>query len=527
MRLAVALASLVLLHAPLASSNNDAPEFPTEVRTEGGVVRGVIEQHSVVYRGIPYAQPPIGAWRWRAPQPVARWQGVRDASRLSPDCMQAPFGLTPPGGRHPVAEDCLYLNIWRPLERARKLPVMVWIHGGGFVNGGSSSPDSTGEGVAKRGVLFVSFNYRLGRFGFFGFPALSEEQPQESKGNYALLDQIAALEWVRRNIENFGGDSRNVTVVGESAGGISINLLLTAPHAKGLFERAIVQSGGGRGLVRPRHLAHDWPQAPSAHTLGLRFAKAKGIHGTDATALRQLRALSAEQVTSGLNMVSLLVPDVAMFSGPVIDDRLIVETPEEAYAAGRQHPVPLIVGATSADLSLQMANTVEDALAVFGANAVEARIAYGPEVASDLKRLNNAIGADISMVEPARFVARSMRRLAQPVYAYRFDYVLQAKRLESPNGAQHATDVPYAFDVLGAVHGNAVTSADARVAAAMCDFWTAFAKSGIPQASGYPAWPIYETATDEIAEFASDGRVTVRPDPWRARLDLVERLHGN
>ena len=517
------LISLVLACA--ATQASEPAAFVTQVRTEGGAVQGAVEQELVVFRGIPYAKPPTGELRWRPPQPVPSWQGVRDGSRLSADCMQAPFGPTPPRGRHPVAEDCLYLNIWRPAKGSRKLPVMVWIHGGGFVNGGSSSPDSTGQGVAARDVLFVSFNYRLGRFGFFAFPALTEEHPEEAKGNYGLMDQIAALRWVSRNIEAFGGDADNITVVGESAGGVSINMLLTSPATRGLFDRAIIQSGAGRDLMRPRRLLEDLPQSPSATSLGVRFAKSKGIEGAGAAALAQLRNLSAEQVTSGLNMVSLLVPDMAMFGGPVIDGQLFTETPEAAYAAGRQHPVPLIIGATSSDLSLFAAKSVEDAFAIFGSDASAARKAYDPSLTGDLKAINNAIGSDRAMVEPARFIARSMSELQHPVYAYRFSYVLEAKRPGSPYGAQHATDVPFAFDLLRAVHGAAVSPQDAQVAAAMCDYWTVFAKSGNPNTPGRTAWPRYTPDTDIILEFAPSGDLLARPDPWRVRLDLVERLN--
>lgn len=518
------LLAFILALCGVAHASDIAPV--ARISTASGVVQGVIENNLAVFRGIPYARPPIGNLRWRAPQPVDPWKDVRDARRLSADCMQAPFGPTPAHGRHPVAEDCLYLNIWRPATDARKLPVMVWIHGGGFVNGGSSSPDSTGEGVATRGAVFVSFNYRLGRFGFFAFPALNEEHIGEAKGNFGLMDQIAALRWVRHNIERFGGDADNITVVGESAGGISINMLLTSPSTRGLFDRAIIQSGGGRKLVRTRYLTKDVPDAVSAATLGIKFAKSKGIEGADAAALAKLRELSADAVTSGLNMVSLLMPDRALFSGPVIDGQLFVESPEAAYAAGRQHPVPSIVGATSSDLSLSFAKSVDDAFALFGTDADAARAAYDPKGEGDLKRINNAIGSDRAMVEPARFIARSMSQLKQPVYAFRFSYVLEAKRSGSPYGAQHATDVPYAFDLLRAVHGDLVSPADARVAAAMCDYWVAFARTGDPNGAGRPTWPAYNAASDTILDFSSSGAPIAAPDPWRTRLDLLERLNA-
>lgn len=518
-RLLLIAASLAFARSALAVD----PPSAAVVRTEGGAVRGVIEHGVAAYKGIPYAAAPIGGLRWRAPQAVEPWIGVKNADRLAPDCMQAPLGPPPRGGRHPIAEDCLYLNIWRPTGERDALPVLVWIHGGGFVNGGSSSADSTGERMAARGVLFVSFNYRLGRFGFFGFPALNEEHTQEPKGNYALLDQIAALRWIRRNIDDFGGDANNITVVGESAGGIAINMLLTAPAGRGLFERAIIQSGGGRDLVRPRRLLQDMPGAASAVTLGTSFARRQGIAGDDAAALSALRALSAERITSGLNMLSLLVPDVSLFGGPVIDGKLIVATPEDVYTERRQHRVPIIVGATSADLSLQQAKTIDEAFAAFGPNSKSARRAYDPDGRNDLRAINHAIGADRAMVEPARFVARSMRALTAGVYQFRFAYVLERKRAESPWGAQHASDVPFAFDQLEAVHGaDVVTPHDRRIADAMASYWINFARTGDPNGSGLPTWPAFEASSDAILIFGADGRIAADEDPWRARLDLTE-----
>lgn len=513
------LAALMLAAAPGVM----AADFPLLVATEGGTLQGSVDEGTLAFKNIPYARAPLGDLRWRAPQPVQAWQGVRDASQLSPDCMQGPFGTPPPGGRHPVSEDCLYLNLWRPAGAAQKLPVMVWIHGGGYVNGGSSSLDSGGQSMAARGLVFVSFNYRLGRFGFFGFPALQDEHPEEAKGNYGLMDQMAALRWVKRNIAGFGGDPENVTVVGESAGGMAINMLLSTPAASGLFQRAIIQSGAGRKLPRERHLLKDLPEAASATTLGLAFAKRWQIEGQDAGALAALRKLSAEQVADKLNMISVLLRDRAMFAGPVVDGRLFPTFPETAFASGQQQRVPLLVGTTSWDLGLSMAKTPDEAFAPFGAAAAAARAVYDPDGKGDMGRLNAALGADAAMVEPARFVARAMAATGTPVYEYRFSYVLQAKRAQSPYGAQHATDVPFAFDRLRAVHGDIVTPSDERVADAMADYWANFARNGDPNGKGLPLWRPYSAAADQLLEFGADGAIASHPDPWRARLDLMER----
>lgn len=518
--LAALLASLTLLAAHAASES-----FPVQVRTEGGSLKGAEDEGVLAFKAIPYVQPPLGDLRWRAPQQVQAWQGVRDATQLSPDCMQGTLGPPPPGGRHVTSEDCLYLNLWRPVEaKTQKLPVMVWIHGGGFVNGGSSSVDSTGQGMAARGLVFVSFNYRLGRFGFFGFPALNAEHPEEAKGNFGLMDQAAALRWVKRNIAAFGGDPDNVTVVGESAGGMSIHYLLTSPAARGLFQRAVVQSGAGRKVPRERRLAEDLPDATSATTLGLAFAKRWNIAGDDAKALAQLRSLSAEQVTDGLNMLSVLLRDRAMYAGPVIDGRFLIELPESAYAAGRQMRVPLIVGATSWDLGLSMARTPEEAFAPYGSLAAELRRAYDPQGKGDMQAINGALGSDLMMVEPARFVARSMAATGAPTYEYRFSYVLASKRAQSPFGAQHASDVSFAFDRISAFHGvEAVAPADERMSRAIADYWANFARNGNPNGAGLPNWPSYGAEQDLLLDFGADGAIASKPDPWRARLDLIER----
>ena len=229
----------------------------------------------------------------------------------------APLGVTP-------AEDCLYVNVWAPAVSARGLAVMVWIYGGGFVNGGSSPAVYDGSQFAKRGVVLVSFNYRLGRFGFFGFPALTKENPSEPKGNYGYMDQIAALQWVRQNIAAFSGDPGNVTVFGESAGGGSVLTLLTSPMAKGLFQKAVVESGGGRTLLMgQRYLDRSVPSGPpSAESVGVAFAKSAGIEGEDAAALAALRKLPANGVVAGLNMASMGGPT---YAGPMIDGKIVLD----------------------------------------------------------------------------------------------------------------------------------------------------------------------------------------------------------
>ena len=369
--------------AALAAIGVGAAAFsqaPSLVRVDGGELQGVIADDVVSFKGVPFAAPPTGELRWRPPQPAAKWTGVRPAAEFGANCMQGRFGGPPPGagaragappaqgatpapappqGTAPtaapappspaaapapqaVSEDCLYLNVWRPADPgARNLPVMVWIYGGGFTGGSSSSPNTSGVGFAKQGVVLVAMNYRVGRFGFFAHPALSRERPggkDENKGNYAYMDQIAALQWVKRNIAAFGGDPNNVTIFGFSAGGVSVHSMLASPQARGLFHKAIAESGGSRdSVLTARPMSKDGvdPNYPvSAETIGSQFAKSLGIEGTDQGALAKLRALSADEVLRGAPaQPGANAPSYE--TTPILDGKLITETAESAYKARR------------------------------------------------------------------------------------------------------------------------------------------------------------------------------------------------
>ncbi len=483
-------------------------------KVETGALQGMTLEGVTAFKGVPYAAAPVGDLRWRATKPAVSWQGVRDASKLGPDCVQGRMPGSPEPA--PQAEDCLFANVWRPAQvrAGAKLPVMVWIHGGAFTNGGSSSPETWGDAMAKRGLVFVTFNYRLGRFGFFGHPALSAEHPDEATGNYGLMDQMAALAWVRRNIAAFGGDPKNVTVVGGSAGGISINLLLGAPKAKGLFDKAIVESGAGRRFLTPeRRLTQDLPGKPSAQSVGLAFARKLGVEGTDASALAALRALPADKIANNLSMATLVFQgEAALYSGPVVDGQLVVETPEATYTNGRQPKVPMIVGATTADLSLDFTPTAEVAYAKFGPDAAAAKAAYDPNGKLPLKALNQAIGGDRNMVEPARFIARAVTAKGAAVYEYRFGYVAPAALAGSSYGANHSTEVAYVFDHVAAIYPS-VTSADQAVAKRLADYWANFARKGDPNGPGLPAWPRYDAKGDRLLDVRPDGAFVGEADP--------------
>lgn len=505
------------------------PGGAVTVRAQAGQLRGVVEDDIAVWRAIPYAAPPTGEWRWRPPQPATPWAGVREAREMGPDCVQGRMPSLPGAPAvepAPQSEDCLLMNIWRPAEApsGEALPVLVWIHGGAFVNGGSSSPETYGDALARRGLVVVTFNYRLGRLGFFGHPALSAEHPEEPKGDYGLMDQIAALRWVRDNIAAFGGDPRNVTVMGGSAGGISINLLLGSPLAGELFDKAVIQSGAGRDFLgRERRLSQDLEGAPSAERLGVAFAERQGIDGDEAVALAALRALPAEKITGDLSMMTLVLAGAgALYPGPVVDGRVVSRTPETLFRERRQRAVPVIVGATTADLSLELSPSKDLAFARFGDDEAQARALYDPDGAATVEGVNRAIGGDRNMVEPARFVARSFAALDAPVFQYRFGYVVEAKRDAAPWGADHSSEVAFVFDRLSAVHA-VVTPADQAVASRLADQWARFARTGDPNGEGLPSWSRYDPASDRVLVVQPDGAFVDQADPIKSRLDFQEQ----
>jgi len=488
-----------------------------KVTIDSGVIQGAVNNGVAAFKGIPYAQPPLRELRWRAPQPVKPWTGVRDATKYGSDCLQNQSNLGFTNSIPPLSEDCLYINVLEPADRPAtgKLPVMVWIYGGGSVIGGTTPPVYQGYEFAKHDVIFVSMNYRLGRMGYFAHPALTSENADGMIGNYGYMDQIAALKWVQRNIAAFGGDPSNVTVFGESHGGRSVQMLLGTSLAKGLFQRVIIESGFGRMYQRPLSVAIGGG-LPSAEEVGLEFAKSLGITGTDDSALEQLRAMPADKIIGSVAFSS----GRENYTGPMIDGKLVPADSADIYLSGDGQRVPILIGTNDEDTGTAPGKTADDILNSFGPYRDEAQAAYHANSSSDVAKLAVLVGRDRNEIEPARFIARVYTSMGMPVYEYRFSYVASSRR-DAWTGAHHASEIPFVFDTIGTRPGTVTSADDEKVAHLMIQYWTNFAKSGDPNGEGLPSWPRYSPQSDELLNFTTDAQAVAMPDPFKARLDVV------
>ncbi|WP_372785046.1 carboxylesterase/lipase family protein [Phenylobacterium sp.] len=494
--LIAAAAAFSVLAAASAQASPDA------AKVAQGQLHGAVVGDVASFKAIPFGAPPVGELRWRPPQPAKAWTGVRDATAYGPMCMQM-RAVTPDVKQ---SEDCLTLNVWTPANHAAgaKLPVMVWIHGGSFTGGSGSNAIYDGTRFAQKGVVLVTVNYRLGRLGFFAHPALTAEQPAGPLANYGMMDNLAALKWVQANIAAFGGDPKNVTAFGESAGGILINDLMASPEAKGLFAKAISESGFGRipGL----------PMA-AAEKVGVDYAAGLGVTGSGPEAMKALRALSAEQLSKAAGQVT-----------PILDGKILPEGPAAAFAAGRELKVPYIAGGNSWEASLFATATPLDRA---GALRDKLVAAYGSP--ADLKTVQWDLGTEAAVIEPDRLLARLHVRNGQKAWVYYDSYIPAAQRA-TVHGLSHGGELIYVFGTLpdhDIVRGDrtiaAATPADRKISGAMTSYWAAFAKTSDPGAAGGPAWPAYTPATDTVLEFGADG-VSARPAFHKTSLDLVEQL---
>lgn len=484
-----ALAGLLALFAGSASAG--AIRMPP-VAVDSGALEGVRDGDLTVYKGVPFAAAPVGDLRWRPPQPVRPWKGIRKTDTFAPACMQK--GVSMPGEAPPIVnEDCLYLNIWEPAGgRGQTLPVLVWIHGGGYTNGSASMPLYWGDELARKGIIVVSIAYRLGPFGFLAYGPLAQESVPHTTGNYGLMDQIAALQWVQRNIAAFGGDPKRITIAGQSAGGISVSMLMASPLARALFQGAIAESGG---LFEPIQLAPPYLLA-NAEREGQQYATSLGV-----TSLAALRALPA---------AALLTGDANAVSHPIIDSYVLPVPPYGVFASGRENDVPVLIGSNA-----------EEARALMDPKAVTPTTfsaALSGNLGAPLPLINSIAGAyphdtavqaqesAIDLETDLRFgwdmwtwAVLQAHTGRSPVYYYEFKQSPPFPRgsVYAGWGASHFAELWYVFDHLQQYPWR-WTPADHRLADEMSSYWANFVKSGNPNGAGLPHWPTYKGTDGDV-----------------------------
>jgi para-nitrobenzyl esterase len=498
------------------------------VKTANGVIESTTPARSGVrsFKGIPFAQPPVSDLRWREPQPVKNWEGVRKTDQFAPRCMQrtgpgADFWFRSSG----MSEDCLYLNVWTPARSDReRLPVLVYIFGGGFQNGDGSEPRYDGESTARHGIVAVTLNYRTNIFGFFSHPELTKESPHHASGNYGLLDQVAALEWVRRNIAAFGGDPQRVTIAGESAGSISVSALMASPLSRNLFAGAIGESGGMFSTLPPRPL-------PESEQNGVRFGEAAG-----APSLRALRAMSAEQIQSALEK------EKGLRFSTTLDGYFLPQPLTPVFEAGEQSKVPLLAGSNSEEQGARSVlgtseptpeNFAEAVRKLYGEHAERVLKVYAPKTREEVLE-------DATDLASARFIGEGTWKWAElqaktgghPVYRYLYAHprpqFLAAKNpapnaAAKPRGAVHSAEIQYAMGNLDLDKRYAWEPADYKVSETLQAYFVNFIKTGDPNGTGLPNWPAYSGGTGyQIMRL--DVTSHAEPEPHRDRYVALDGL---
>jgi para-nitrobenzyl esterase len=498
---ALALLALFLLHS--------TPLFAGPVSTAQGQVEGSSARREGVtaWLGLPYAAPPVGAARWQPPAPPSPWDGVRTADAFGPRCMQTNPFADMNWNSATESEDCLYLSVWAP-QGAQQLPVMLWIHGGGYFSGAGDEVRHDGSSLAARGVVVVTINYRLGVFGFMAHPELSKESSHHSSGNYAVLDMLAALQWVQANIAGFGGDPGNVTLFGESAGSFAVATLMAIPMAQGLFHKAIGQSGApfARGGLAVPDLA-------TAEAQGQRLAAALGA-ATPAE-LRQLDAGTVRDASAqGFGW------------SPNVDGYVLPQHPADIFKASRQNDVPLLAGWTSAEAKWVRQNLAEfeaARAAAFAQAQQQAARLYPASNDAEAYQAGVQLGSDNFIAYGTwKWIETQAATGKSAVYRYLFDQVMATPQGPVPTddpGAAHATDIPFVFDRLD-ITGNPVSAADQATADLMGAYWTAFARSGDPNTPGLPTWPPFQAADGQV--MVLKGEPAAVPEPQRARYQFMD-----
>jgi len=522
-----ALTSLVVL----ALAGAAAPVSADQVRTEAGVVEGFVAPGSSVrvFRGIPYAAPPVGERRWQPPAPAPPWEGVRPAKEFGARCTQARvFGDMV--FRDEASEDCLYLNVWTPARSAReRLPVMVWIYGGGFQAGSASEPRQDGTRLAQKGVVVVSMNYRLGIFGFFSHPELTKESEHEASGNYGLMDQTAALRWVRDNVASFGGDPNNVTIFGESAGSFSVSAQVASPLARGLVNKAIGESGAFFSLG----IADGRPDTTLAESErnGTGFAASIGK-----PSLAELRAMDAEELLKA-------AMDSRRRFWPNVDGYFLPKPAREIYAAGEQAHVPLLAGWNRDEVRAGVVLAEEPVTAEGFTKQTRERFEEGADqilkvypASTDVEALESAasLAGDVFIgYSTWKWIETHLETGESPVYRYSFDRKVpvppgtevRGKPATAEDiGARHAGEIEYVFGALDSLPDVPWTAADGRLSDQMMSYWSQFARAGNPNGPGLPRWPPYDRATEQYLEFGDQIRVgsKLRPES----CDLFARIEA-
>lgn len=474
---------------PVAGFAQDAG--PT-VTIKQGALNGAVVEGVEEFWGIPYAAPPVGDLRWKPPAAATRWTGTRDATKAGASCQ--------PSQKGDYTEDCLFANVTRPASAkpGQKLPVLVWIHGGGFTIGsatGAFGAQTDGIQFAKDGVITVSISYRLGRAGWFAHPALCKEGPC---GNYGLMDQIAALKWVQANVASFGGDPRNITIAGESAGGISVLELMLAPDARGLFQKAIGESSFGR--LEPTSMA-------DAQAAGLKAATEAGVTGEDAAAAAALRKVSLSAMPYNGPFTSR--------AGPILDGRYVQSGIAEGFAAGKQAKVPLLIGGNSNEASLFRPQAAALDAIPEGRKAA-AMAAFDPKGEGAKVQIVNDMATRQYITEPDRAISRSHSKTGQPVYAYYFDYVSPTLKARAPYGAGHTFEIKFAF----AGPKQQFAPEDLALAKSVNAYWAAFIKNSNPDSAGGSTWPKF--APNEAFMTFSAAGAAPKDHFLKAQLDWQE-----
>ena len=492
------------------------------IQLDSGPIIGKIEDGVSIFPGIPYAAPPVGEFRWKPPQKVASWTQVRKCTSFGPSCPQPDQKDT-----FTFSEDCLYLNVWTTAEKPdERLPVMVWIHGGAFNFGSASLPEYDGKNLARKGVVLVTINYRLGPFGFLVHPLLSGESPHNTSGNYGLLDQIAALRWVQKNITSFGGDPERVTIFGQSAGSRSVTLLMISPLSAGLFHRAIAESGGP--IIGSEYLSPNFNgNMEHVSKMGQKVASRLGCDKSE-DVLADMRARSAQEILKAADCKTDIFDDGGIFFAPVFDGWVIPGDPFAAYSGGEQHDVPIIVGSTLNEGNIYLGNKTDLSVEKYK-SFLKSRFADNYEKAFEMFPVNKAqdvapaldkILTVAANAQPARLVAQSMEHKKSRAYLYQFTRLpdtAMARKL----GVHHGVDIAYVFGNINKSDGYDDT--DLWLSSKMMDYWVNFAKTGNPNGQGLTDWPAYESKSDINLEFSDT--IHTRKHLFKKECDFINWLY--